>query len=311
VKSGINLLQGSESVLFETQVTEGLYVTCRNSSTGSSVYTGGTATDGHGFQLLRDRSGNPRSLLDADMSGDPAFALVGRTKTVVLDMGVAEDASVALPGSSVSSGELLDEPGVANINDTGSVTLSGPLQSLLSRSITPPDDGYIVAMAGGYAQANHVNGTNSECQLGLSDAVSAFGVAQDVNVRVPSTAASGTFRFPVHMNAVFTATAGVTTTIHFLGEIVTGATLAVGDMTLTLVYVPTAYGAVSPALAASGTSRADDSIRGARSASEITAERAESEAFDRARVQHELAEMKQRLVEFEQRLAEDPGAGAP
>jgi hypothetical protein len=299
VKAGINIVRSGVTVLDHRNFLEGVSLQFRNSGTGNTVAQIGLVDAGSHLRLY-DRNGSERFTATTETSG-AALIVSAPGRYVWLNPSSLDDESVDLPSNALSGPELLDEPGVASNNNTGTITLSGPIESLVSRTITPPSGGYILAMAGCYTQANHVTGTNSELQIGLSDVATAFGAAQDVNMRVPSGAPSGTYRFPSHMNAIFVASAGVPLTVHLVAEIVTGTTLAVGDIALSLLYVPTAYGSVSPALTEMG--GMEDAPSSAPSLAKIAAERTDSEAFARRREETELADMKGRLAELEARMA--------
>lgn len=66
------------------------------------------------------------------------------------------------------------------------------------------------------------------------------------------------------------------------------------DRSLTLVFLPTAYGTVEPPLAGGHPRASDDAatLRGGLSDAEIAAEQADTDAFRIARLEHELAEMR-------------------
>ena len=156
----------------------------------------------------------------------------------------AGDTSVRLPDSSVASVECLDEPGVASATNSPSIGLDGTVQTILSRDITAPAAGYVLAIATGQATISHVNGTTSSVIFGVSDTAGAFPANQDVSLVIGSTVSSGLFYVPVTVHGLFSVAAGART-FRFLADENSGS-WNVEDMQLTLVYFPTAYGAFSP-----------------------------------------------------------------
>jgi hypothetical protein len=108
----------------------------------------------------------------------------------------------------------------------------------------------------------------------------------------------------LHVNGVFVATGGIPLTVHLMGSESSGV-IEVEDVSLTLLYVPTAYGIASPTLLAAGDGE-DVPARGPQTPAEISAEQAAARQSDVERLERELAAMRTehaaRLAEFESRL---------
>jgi hypothetical protein len=136
-----------------------------------------------------------------------------------------------------------DYAGAASTNSNGGVTLSGGVETILSRSITVPASGFVLAIGTCQANAFHTNGTTTNASFGVSDAAGVIPSTQDVGFFFESGLPSGQRLLPVTVQAIFSVTAG-THTFYFLGEEIAGD-VSVNDMTLSLIYVPAQYGSVA------------------------------------------------------------------
>jgi len=219
--------------------------------------------------------------------------------------GLTGDGSVTLPGDAINALETKDEAGVASDAVNRSIiflNLDGTIQTLQSRSITAPAAGYVLAIATVDALSTHTNGATSWANFGVSNAAGVFPLNQDFQFSVPATAASGSYARPVTVHGLFSVGAGLST-FYFLGR-EGGGNYSVGDGQLTLIYFPTAYGTVVPTVAATQSISAEGSAAGreALTASDIAAERDEAEAFNAARIERELAEVKARMTKLEEQI---------
>jgi hypothetical protein len=187
--------------------------------------------------------------------------------------------------------------------------LTGPLQVLVSRSITPPRDGYILALGQISTRITHTVGTATSCVVGLSDDGTSYAYAQDMNIQISSQAPSGQYSIPVGLNSVFAATAGQPLTVYIVAEELSGYVL-LEDFSLTLLYVPTAYGLVDLALAmgSDGDPDTGDLLEAPLTQGEIDAERANSVHWNAERIQREIAEMRNQIAELQRRMEEEQGA---
>ena len=156
--------------------------------------------------------------LPVQVPGGLFTVLVGRTETIPKDLFV-------------------------NINTDVTV------QALLSRTITAPGAGYVLAIATAHVLIQHSTGS-SNAIFGVSTTVGVLPANQDVSVVLPSTAPDGSYQQAVAVHGLF-STPGGSDIFYFLGDLVDG-TFAIRDLQFTLIYFPTAHGIVEPTAAASG-----------------------------------------------------------
>lgn len=303
-----------------------------SSQTGSlKVYMSGSAnpviveqnySSQGGSIKLYDESGNFTHAMEADAAGsggffnvyrstsavgfqvdgnysatnEPRVTINGSARDALFYMDQSGNSSVQLPQDAIYDYEILDEPGVAsNKEGVSGITLDGTVQTLLSRTITCPASGYVLVIGTAQAAVSHTTGTISSADFGVSASSSSFPVNQDVSLYFSSGVPTGYFVSPTTVHGLFTASAG-SNTFYFLAQENSG-TYSVVDMQLTLVYLPTAYGTVV-ATKIEGESNIPDEQApkvSSLSLSDIEAERAESEAFNSARIERELAEMRAQI----------------
>ncbi len=168
-----------------------------------------------------------------------------------------------LQNSSFTANELLDEPGVAQV--TGASFLTVPsLTTVSSLTITAPASGYVMALASFEMKVDHIFGAASQAIVGLSNTSSSLPSDQNKNVDIPSSANTGRFISIVSLQRIFFVNAGANT-FYLLGRKTTSSSpiWSTFDVTFSLVYYPTAYGAVSVSLPVDPTSdsrpKTDDS----------------------------------------------------
>jgi len=153
----------------------------------------------------------------------------------------AGDTSVQLPSNSISSHEILDEPGIAQAVHPGSVYLSiGPaLTNIDSVTITIPASGYILVEA--------------SCQVGLSGTWVSLQIdslpnnALDLNHYFNvgfSSPPSGSSFLPAFVRRVYYRSAG-TYTFYFEGELATPTSDYCWNSSISAIYFPKSYGPVS------------------------------------------------------------------
>jgi hypothetical protein len=264
-------------------------------------------TDGGGYLLIDSGTQTFNSFQVDGNSGDsgsPSLLMFGASNFFV-NGALMGNASVQMPGDAVASAEVLDEPGVASAQ-AGSVALTTTLSSILSRSITVPAAGFVIAFAQGDIAISHVTGIGSVMTWGVNDTAGVIPINGDIQVQLPSGAATGIYDVPASAHALFEVTAGVHT-FHFNAR-EGGAEGTMFDVQLTLLYVPTAYGTVEPSVALSGLQGDGDDAPSFMplTAEEIALERAHGEAFGQFRVQQELAAMKAEIEALKAMLKNDP-----
>lgn len=159
----------------------------------------------------------------------------------------AGNGSVALPNDAISAAETLDEPGVASATANAFINLDGTTQTLLSRQITVPAAGFVLVIGSFEVSAAHTNGTQSSANFGVSAVAGTFPLTQSLNYLVSGAAPTGSYLSPISVHGLFQVAAG-THTFFLLGDEAFG-NLSVDDLSLSLLFVPSSYGTVTPTLA--------------------------------------------------------------
>jgi len=216
----------------------------------------------------------------------------GVSNSMSFDTSSTGNSTVTLPTGAINDAEILDEPGVAStLEGSLSVSLTGGVDTILSRTITCPTSGYCVVIGTCQGQVSHSNGTLSTANFGVSDVAGSLPVNQDVALQYVSGAVSGTYTAPVTVHGTFLASAG-SNTFYLLGQEIGGSWTSF-DSQLTVMFFPTAYGTVEPTLLTrSGGGDASALPMAPLSAGEIRAEQLQAADFDRARRDAEMAEMR-------------------
>jgi hypothetical protein len=277
-----------------------------------SIEADGNGEGGY-FEVLSE-SGNFSTgfRVDGNYNGtlDARVSIQGSGGSSYFFTDATGNGSVMLPGSAISAIEMYNEPGVASAQAAIQQSLATGVNTLDSRSINVPADGYVMVISSFVVKVQHTSGNSSFGWFGVSDVSGSFPSNQDVDVQIPSGAPSGLYSLPVTVHGLFSATAaGNPHTFYALGNESSGDDFDVADLQLTLVYLPTAYGTVSPTdPLARGTSSDDGPGQiGGLSEQEINAERAESVAFNNARIDRELAKMQAEIEALRDQLHEGNG----
>lgn len=228
------------------------------------------ATMGGSF-WIRDEVGGVIADIEADTDGDGTYAffaggtgamtwdgatgaglggalyISGGASSMVFNTNNSGDSSVSLPTGAVSAGEILNEAGVANNQATSaSIPATGALATLLSRSITCPTAGYVIAFANADLGLSY-SGSTVDYMFGVSDSATTLPSNQDMQIRLPGGLPNGTYDFPAVAHGAFQVSAGTHTFYFNAGGSFGGAYPAQTffDPQLTLIFVPTAYGAIT------------------------------------------------------------------
>ena len=211
----------------------------------------------------------------------PIFEFDGSAGTIQFNLGATGSSSVTLPNNAVGAAEILDEPGVADSIWTGSIQYIGTSPTvLISRSITCPAAGYVLAVGTAWVQW-FVNSSSAwDCFFALSDQSSTLPDPA-YRLTVPGGMAWGTYNQPVNVHRLFPVGSAGTYTFYYLAQEQV-ADFTTFDKELTLVYIPTAYGNVTAPAAADPMTVDPDAV----------AERAETEAFNAARIEREMSELR-------------------
>ncbi|MCM2272350.1 MAG: hypothetical protein NDJ18_07345 [candidate division Zixibacteria bacterium] len=202
--------------------------------------------------------------------------------------------AVQLPPGAIQATEILDEPGVGSDNNT-SIHLTGSPQFLAGRTMTAPVDGYVLVVATAHFTIQHANGVQSSCMLGVSDNISSFVTSTIARLTLPASLPTGLYEFPLASHALFPVSAG-SQPYYALGTKSGATSVTVYDVQLTECFFPTAYTTVSPLVPPLGSTERSSALF------DPAAERLESQAFDNARLQAELDQIKAELEGVKQHL---------
>ena len=167
-------------------------------------------------------------------------------------VGLPGNDSVILPTSAIGRDEILDEPGLASrlrtLENDGELVVPESPGMLMSRTITTPGSGYVLAIA--YVD---LDGGDQRGEIGISPTVGLFGTetvhfggSVPVEQWDESSRVNVQGTHSVSFHAVYTIGPG-SYTFYLNGRNTDGydnGTVRVHDARLTLLYFPTAYGTV-------------------------------------------------------------------
>lgn len=151
----------------------------------------------------------------------------------------ADTAAVALSGV-----------GVAQAFDEGEVIITGFFREFAVDSINCPSDGYVMVSSSLSFNCNHTNGDDDVAFAFLVDSTLDIGTDQDSRAwAVPSALPSGLYGTVQHMHKVFPVSAGwnMFRTVGFQNAGGGTDNFFGGDVTLTMLFIPNAYGDVDVA----------------------------------------------------------------
>jgi len=249
---------------------------------------------GEGGWFKVSGGGSSYFLVDGNYAnmGDPFVAING-TSYIGFNTSQTGDASVVLPNSSVSAAEMLNEPGVTRVRDYmfGSFALSGGAENIKSCSITAPSSGYVMVFTTCQLNIIHESGTTDYANFGVSDQSAAFPSYGAILVRIVSGAASGSYAQALTLHGLFPVDEGVNT-FYFVGQLF-GGSMNVQDLTMTCMFIPTAYGSV--ASPAPSSTDVEGGVVPKLTSSDIDRERDEAIRANMERIQRELDEMRRQL----------------
>jgi hypothetical protein len=233
----------------------------------------------------------------------------GVSRTVTLSTGANTDnGSVQLPNNAVSALETLDEIGVAN-NWGGITVLTSSVQSLLSRTIDCPTDGYVLALGTASILLSHVSGTEDNIDFAVSDDPAVIPSLSSNSVILTSGVPTGSHWLPISAQGLFEVTSG-SHTFYLVGQEHSGSGQS-QEHNLVLLFLPTTYGLTR--LAASASPPETEAVAGpGLTPAQIAEERRASERFRTTRLAREVQLLKDQLREIEvQMAAQGTGAGDP
>ncbi len=205
---------------------------------------------GYGF-IARNDDGAPAAVFDGNYQGSeaPVFILTGPQRSCFFDMSSADDDAVELPANCISSFETANEAGVASTT-VADAAITTVLQSLASRTIVCPSNGYIIVLASAQLEVSHSAGVADDLRFAISDNAATIPTNQDFRLVLPAALASATMNQPLSLHGQFVAAAGERS-VHLLGRTDSGGNATLSDINLTAIFVPTWYGGARSETAAS------------------------------------------------------------
>jgi hypothetical protein len=244
-------------------------------------------------------------------TGSPAVSILGPHSDIRFYTSETGNTAAQLPSSSIFRSEIGDEPGVASAYNDGTVALSGGTYDTVIAAVlnAPTSTGYIFAIAHCYVAVNHTYGATSTATMGLAAKGQALPPAQDVNIQIPSGAATGYYYWPVSLTWLYPVTSAGPKTIELRAYEGSGDAVSVADIWMNLMFFPTAYGTapVPGSYATSSSADTDDShvSFGLTSADKAILE-AEAIAQNAARLEQELEEIRAQVEAMKAKYGEQP-----
>jgi hypothetical protein len=268
---------------------------------------------GAGYLYVDSDGGTHSFVVDGnDGSGNPLVLLNG-AHSITFSAGTAGDGSVVLPTDAIDSGEILDEPGIAQGHGNSIiVNLNTTPTDIIAVTLTIPAAGYIVVtadgqhlLAGNGANANYAHLYISETSGG------AYDISHYCDSGWSSVSPSVTDRRAVSIHRTFFKSAG-TYTFYFEGQAVNTAALSnyLWDATITASYFPTSYGGVTTLMSASEAA----AIPGATRVTPVSGSDQPSGdvmLVDLRQLERQVASDRARLAESEARLRQAQDARQP
>lgn len=187
--------------------------------------------------------------------GGAAASLVFDSKLVVSGAGsifefnpaVGGDAALVLPANSVGPDEVFSEMGIASVFRNQSVSIGSNTSTVTSRSITVPGPGYVVAIATASVGVVRVSNADGLVLMAVSDVSNTMPFATRTAVGMTRSALTfGQYNFPAVSHGVFDVGAAGQYTFYFNASATGFGTPAISNANLTLFFVPTSYGDVTP-----------------------------------------------------------------
>ncbi len=253
--------------------------------------------------------GLPANAVQVDASGNVGINTLtplGRLHVVDAAGGTG---TVRLPGSAIDASEVFDEPGVANVLSSGTIPSTGVVTRIGTCVISVPAPGYVVAISTFESSFIHTTGTTDNYIVGVSNQPTAFPASgwQDVEHFVNSALPTGQIDTPITVHGLFRVDTAGDHTFYTLGQKSVGAAVTCNDVNLTLIYLPTAYGAVSSNFRSGEGGDRDPPPPGASAGSRGRQDPAPA-SQDLAKVLRELDELREKVRVLEARLAAQDGS---
>ncbi len=260
-----------------------------------------------GFHWVRNGLLGYAFLVDGSYNADgsPRITMTGTQSAVIYDLGESGDLSARMPNNSISAPEILDEPGIAAINDHGesSYVVEDSYAVVTSRSISVPVSGYLLAMCSMEIDLRHEGLSASYVTAGLSLSPGEVDNNQDLSFYLPGAAATGTYLNPSTPSAVYPVSAG-SHTVYVNARKIGTTTSYIWDCQLNLIFIPTNYGAVSLVTGMDkGGQETNRNVSRSLSSGDIANEQGVSAQANDQRIQKEIASMRSELDALKEEMA--------
>jgi hypothetical protein len=235
----------------------------------------------------------------------------GATRSMTFNTDVAGDASVQLPDSSVSSLEILDEPGIAVKYGSYFFQLQNLTTNQIVDSITinVPAAGKVIVDAVGYALVDHVNGTTDNVGIHiLADPNGDIFISGVSSFVIPAGLPAYTwYRYPFACKNIFNVSSAGSLKLYLVVKQPTGGNTGssyVAASSIQATYYPTVYGNTPVAVSQlSKTADGSISLSGGAQTQQVTYQTAEE--FNSAKARQmgvELDQLKERIRSLESQV---------
>jgi len=202
------------------------------------------------FYVTGDSNFSSACIIENPGDGNIALQMFGDSSSTNIYTGFSGDASVQLPADAISSGEILDEPGIVRNSNIGSVGLTGTAETmvdLVTVTITIPAAGYIDLH--GQVGEMDLGGTTGFNWTWIQIDETAGGFIQSNVASVEGAyafATTGSYIFSPSVSRVYyKAAPGVYTfRLEATQTSISTGTADAFYSSLTATYIPTAYGTV-------------------------------------------------------------------
>ena len=212
-----------------------------NSVTASEIATGAVSTD----EVL-DNSLTANDLA-ANSVGSSELASNSVNTDEIVNLAVT---SAKIVPNAVGRTQIQDEPGCAYVESATNIGLvQGLATNLVTREITLPATGWVLATGTANFEWDQLNGVDTEIFLSVSLASATNDAGNLVQHRLPGSlgVAANDYRTALTCSQIFTFTSAGVKTFYLVAEADEGTTVQTLDENLSLVYIPTIYGFVTAA----------------------------------------------------------------
>ncbi len=236
----VNAAQIATAAVAGSEIADGSITSAdlgANSVTATQI-----APDAVGASEIATGAVGTSEIVDGGISSlDLATNSVGANQIAAGAVGSSELATNAVDAAKIS-----DEPGVASVSsDTDHALALGTPVNVVSRTITVPASGYIIATGTVSADLLHAPpADDTEVLLSISATSATHDGGNLVRFLLPLSAAPGFYRTSLCATDVYSVAAGART-FYLVAESQDGFGNVITDSNLNLIFVPTSYGTVT------------------------------------------------------------------